>query len=324
MLTSILLVSLALGVQTLEVTSGSACADICEGPTLTYSDDLTCTDEGYFNTAKGDTMHDCLLCESKSTANTGDNSNPQNNDIYWFLFNMKYTLQYCMFQGNGSTPNLPQCQASCAGLYPVLQSSWFIPVAAEQYDYCSINNTAFPPTWRIAQPACHDDPVRSFLAISGCDNKPNATFGQTISLERDLFETATPSSSSTGTLPAASATGASGSSSSTNAASAAVSATQASPTPSTSSSGLSGGAAAGIGVGCGLAAIAAVGGLGWFIVRRRRSRRAMAASSDFLDTKRAYMTPPYQYAQQIDGSEVHEIDSGQVKSGAAGSRTELE
>lgn len=58
--------------------------------------------------------------------------------------NMKYTLEYCMFQGNGSTPNLPQCQSDCAGLYPVLASSWFTPTPAEQYDYCSINNTAFP------------------------------------------------------------------------------------------------------------------------------------------------------------------------------------
>ncbi|KAL6242512.1 hypothetical protein RBB50_010652 [Rhinocladiella similis] len=358
MLASLLLslLSLVLRVRTLEVTSGSTCADICEGPTLTYSDDLTCTDEGYFNTANGDTMHDCLVCESKSTANTGDNSNPQNNDIYWLLFNMKYTLQYCMFQGNGSTPNLPQCQADCAGLYPVLQSSWFTPVAAEQYDYCSINNTAFP-TYVDKCASCLQ--ARSGSVIlgnylnamkAGCDNKPNATFGQAISLKRDLFDTATvDSSTTTGTLPpsittgsasskassspSSSATSASEGSSSTKAADAA-SATQASPSPSSASSSLSGGAAAGIGVGCGLAAIAAVGALGWFIVRRRRSRRAMAASSDFVDSKRAYMTPPYRHistpnpgyppnAQQIGGSEVHEIDSGQVKSGTT-SRTELE
>jgi hypothetical protein len=58
--------------------------------------------------------------------------------------NMKYTLQYCMFQENGSTPNLPQCQADCAGLYPVLQTSWFTSPPLSQYAYCSINETAFP------------------------------------------------------------------------------------------------------------------------------------------------------------------------------------
>lgn len=97
MLISLLLSILSLGlrvhVQALEVTSGSTCADICEGPTLTYSDDLTCDDDGYFNTANGDTMHDCLVCESKSTATAGNNSNPQNNDIYWFLCEYIYIFR---------------------------------------------------------------------------------------------------------------------------------------------------------------------------------------------------------------------------------------
>ncbi len=84
--TSFLVIPLvALRVRALEVTSGSSCADICEGPGLTYSSDLTCKDEDYSSTAKGDTMHDCLVCESTSTADTGDTSTPQNNDIYWFL-----------------------------------------------------------------------------------------------------------------------------------------------------------------------------------------------------------------------------------------------
>ncbi|KAK6373693.1 hypothetical protein LTS17_008186 [Exophiala oligosperma] len=355
MLISLLLSILSLGlrvhVQALEVTSGSTCADICEGPTLTYSDDLTCDDDGYFNTANGDTMHDCLVCESKSTATAGNNSNPQNNDIYWFLFNMKYTLEYCMFQGNGSTPNLPQCQSDCAGLYPVLASSWFTPTPAEQYDYCSINNTAFP-TYVDECASCLQ--ARSGSVIlgnylnamkAGCDTKPNATLGQTISLQRDLFDTAAgtlPPTISAGiasisSSPSSSATGASGSSGSASGNGADPTSggtTPASPSPSSSSStGLSGGAAAGIGVGCGLAAIASVGALGVFVIRRRRSRRAMASSSDFVDPKRSYMASPYhqqqhmpdgQYIQQIGGSEVHEIDSGQQVETGATSRTELE
>ena len=71
--------------HSLEVTNTSSCADICEGPSLTYSQDLVCSDDAYFSTSKGDTMHDCLTCESTSSADNGDLSTPQNNDIYWLL-----------------------------------------------------------------------------------------------------------------------------------------------------------------------------------------------------------------------------------------------
>jgi hypothetical protein len=95
--TIFLLISLVarLRVCALEVASGSSCADICEGPGLTFSSDLTCNDEGYSNTAKGDTMHDCLVCESTSTHDTGDTSTPQNNDIYWFLCKQSPGINVC-------------------------------------------------------------------------------------------------------------------------------------------------------------------------------------------------------------------------------------
>ncbi|KAJ9494439.1 hypothetical protein LTR99_010796 [Exophiala xenobiotica] len=333
-----------LRVCALEVASGSSCADICEGPGLTFPSDLTCNDEGYFNTAKGDTMHDCLVCESTSTHDTGDTSTPQNNDIYWFLFNMKYTLQYCMFQTNDSTPNLPQCESDCAGLYPVLQSSWFSPTAAQQYDYCSINNTAFPQyadqCASCLQAGTGSVILGNFLSAmkSGCDTQPNATEGQTIALQRDIFDTATvatgtatqttstSAAQTSGGTQSTATTTTSSSSSGTTSSSATTSSTipAGAPEPTSSSSGLSGGAAAGIGIGCGLASIGAVGALAWFILRRRRNRRTMASRSDYVDTKAAYAATPYQqmpspndpYAQQIGGSEVHEIDSSGTKGGA--------
>lgn len=291
---------------------------------------------------------------------------------------MKYTLQYCLFQSNDSTPNLPQCESDCAGLYPVLQSSWFSPTAAQQYDYCSINNTAFTQhadqcasclqagTGSVVlgnckiQAACTfsrygaDTLVSAVLSVmkSGCDNQPNATKGETIPLQRALFDTATVASGtatqttttstsaaqttsdgSAATIISSSASGTTSSSATPSSTTAAAGAAGA-PEPTSSSSALSGGAAAGIGVGCGLAAIGAVGALAWFILRRRRNRRTMASGTDFGNTKAAYAAPPYQqmpspnypysqqaqpdytYAQQIGGSEVHEIDSSETKAGA--------
>jgi hypothetical protein len=67
----------------LEVTNTSTCTSICNGPSLTYSSDLQCTDNSYFNTAQGVLFKNCLECESTSTAVSG--SGPQNNDAYWML-----------------------------------------------------------------------------------------------------------------------------------------------------------------------------------------------------------------------------------------------
>jgi hypothetical protein len=71
--------------QCLEVTNTSLCAGTCNGPSLTFSDDLSCSDEAYWNTANGVTFRNCLECESTSVAVSGDTSTPQNNDIYWLL-----------------------------------------------------------------------------------------------------------------------------------------------------------------------------------------------------------------------------------------------
>ncbi len=144
MLVLVLFASWILQTQCLEVTNTSICADTCNGPSLTFSSDLSCSDDDYSTTANGVLFKNCLECEITSTAESGDTSTSQNNDIYWSLFNMKYTVEQCLFGDNGSTPNLPQCESVCAGLYTVLEASWFTTPPPQQYDYCSIANTAFP------------------------------------------------------------------------------------------------------------------------------------------------------------------------------------
>lgn len=140
----ILFASWILQTQCLEVTNTSLCADTCNGPSLTYGSDLSCSDDEYSNTANGVLFQNCLECEITSTAQSGETSTSQNNDVYWSLFNMKYTVQECLFHAdNGSTPNLPQCETVCAGLYSALEASWFTTPPPEQYAYCSIDSNAF-------------------------------------------------------------------------------------------------------------------------------------------------------------------------------------
>ncbi|KIX02960.1 uncharacterized protein Z518_06510 [Rhinocladiella mackenziei CBS 650.93] len=326
-----------LPVRSIEVTITSSCTSLCNGPSLTVYTDLSCSDHEYFDSDKGDTMRDCLTCESTSSADNGDLSTPQNNDIYWFLFNMKYTLQYCLFQENGSTPSLPDCEVDCAGLYPVLTTSWFLPAPAKQYEYCSINDMAFPQyadtCASCLQAGTGSVVLGNFLNAmqSACDSKPDATLGEMVPLQRELFDTttvnpsaATSMSTSSASAPASTSVSESASAtestfSATTAAASSSSTTTAAPT--SDSSGISAGAAAGIGVSCGLGAIAIIGGLFWFILTRARRRNQRNKSGcDFKDAKEM-PSPLYEpltrtalnraYAQQLASSEVHEIDSTQ-------------
>lgn len=73
--------SLAALTDALEVTNGSSCASVCDGPGSTLITDLTCNDGGYTRTTNGATMRACLTCESTSTEDQGE----LNNDVYWFL-----------------------------------------------------------------------------------------------------------------------------------------------------------------------------------------------------------------------------------------------
>lgn len=100
--------------QSLEVTNTSSCADICEGPSLTYSSDLSCSDDEYFTTANGDRMHDCLVCESTSSADNGDVSTPQNNDIYWFLCKLHWAtvLTLMLVVSNDPSRTVPYTRMS--------------------------------------------------------------------------------------------------------------------------------------------------------------------------------------------------------------------
>ena len=82
-------------VDAIEVTPNSDCASFCItdtrlDPSLTLSSstqtgDVVCNDwelDGPNSTQKGRTFHDCLQCESNSTA---VDKVSEENDVYWFL-----------------------------------------------------------------------------------------------------------------------------------------------------------------------------------------------------------------------------------------------
>ena len=85
MLLSVILSLVAGCVQALEVTSTSPCAQVCDGPSLTFNQNLTCIDNDYSATTPGMVMKACLQCEIGSAAVDEQKAAPQNNDVYWFL-----------------------------------------------------------------------------------------------------------------------------------------------------------------------------------------------------------------------------------------------
>jgi hypothetical protein len=269
-------------------------------------------------------MKNCLLCESTSTASNGD----MDNDIYWFLFNMKYAAQYCLYDDTTNTPAMPACESACQPLKPVLEWHWFGSdgkPSANQYGYCNLSGGAFGQyvegcssclqgvKGSVVLGNCTfffmyveggektlltlDDIVLETMQ-EGCKAKPRAAQGSTIPLQRQLFNTST-FAPSTSASPTSTSTPAPVSSSS-----------------SAGSSGLSTGAAAGIGVGIGIVALLVLGALVWFLLRRRRR----ASPSERVEEMKDPLPPQYYRhqqqhmpPQQLDGTPVAEADGDPTK-----------
>ncbi len=280
--------------QALEVSSGSSCASVCDGPTNTFPTDLSCADDDYTSTDRGSLMKACLECESQSTYVDSKVDAPQDNDQYWMLFNMKYTVQYCLNQTTAGTPNFLECDSSCIGLYPALSASWFTNPRPATYDYCTIKDDAF--TSRADGCAScllsrsGSVVLGNFLAQmkSGCDSQASAHQGVTIPIQRELFDTSTVASASSASSSSApsSASSATSSTTGTDGSATTTNPTESSSQPTSSSdsahvpgavnkssTSLSSGAAAGIGVGCGLGALALGLAAFWYFRRRRNTEQ---------------------------------------------------
>ncbi|KAF4214573.1 hypothetical protein CNMCM8980_001363 [Aspergillus fumigatiaffinis] len=237
-------------------TVNSPCLSICGGTDKTVDDELICNDGDYNSTVKGLTMKNCLLCESTSTTY----SNQFNSDIYWFIFNQKYTIQVCVYADTAST-SLSPCESQCLPLKPVFRTLWW-GHNVSLYNYCTQNSNAFP-TYASGCSECLRGKAGSKVLgnfmdnmASACETQPNATKGETVTLARPLFDLSVATNSTATSTAATTATGTGTSTSS--------------PTSTaSSSSGLSAGAAAGIGVGAG-AGVILVGALVWVLFRRRR------------------------------------------------------
>ncbi|KAK1138259.1 hypothetical protein N8T08_003217 [Aspergillus melleus] len=258
--------------SSLAVTGSSSCTETC-GSGFTYASDLVCSDSAFNSTSKGLKLKDCLLCESTSTAY----ELPNQNDIYWFLFNQKYALQDCLFDREPDV-SLSPCESSCLPLKSVFKTLWYQNGWIPQYEYCDMGGGALETYAGDCADCLRGKTGSVFLGNfmdtmnSACQNKPNASDGETVKLRQALFATET-SVSSTSTSAAKNPT--------TTATSTSTSTSTSTPSPDedtqpetkSESTGLSTGAAAGIGVGAGAGGLVLIAALVWvFFLRRRKAQ----------------------------------------------------
>ena len=125
----------------LRVGTSSPCYDTCDGKTNTETQHLSCIDAAYdpaSGTAGGKRMRQCLPCLEKSTyANKTDSETDQ----YWFMFHLKYTQQYCLFDGK----QISDCATECAPLSGPLRNLWGDTTPPQfLWDYCDETSGIYP------------------------------------------------------------------------------------------------------------------------------------------------------------------------------------
>ncbi|KAM7196511.1 hypothetical protein V8F20_006985 [Naviculisporaceae sp. PSN 640] len=131
-------------VSSLQVTPNSPCSKVCvDSLTLDLSDpnssntrnsDIVCKDAD-LGSPRGTKWKECMTCLQTSTFSQGSES-----DQTWFLYNLRYSLSYCVFGFPNATDveNTP-CRTSmaCGNLQENLEHGVLNPTNATAYSYCT-------------------------------------------------------------------------------------------------------------------------------------------------------------------------------------------
>ncbi|KAI1113756.1 hypothetical protein F5Y14DRAFT_204783 [Nemania sp. NC0429] len=184
----------------LQVTPNSPCASFCintEGDDIsdpnsstTTNKDITCRNSDYTSRA-GQKFQRCMSCLQDSTFSQGSES-----DQLWFLYNLRYTFDNCIFgfpnaTGNPSTP----CSTStaCGALEAALTGDDLRPSHLD-YSYCDVDGGVMTSTSVTRCTSCiaaSDDQgflVNYLVALeAGCNQR--STPGLAIGLSDTVFST---------------------------------------------------------------------------------------------------------------------------------------
>ncbi|OTA90249.1 hypothetical protein M434DRAFT_398126 [Hypoxylon sp. CO27-5] len=245
-------------VSCLQVTPGSQCAAVCldqpdgdsQDPTAstTNSRDVTCLDGQYNATSAGIKFKNCLNCLQESKAVKGTE-----NDVSWYLYNLRYTLDVCLFGfPNATKPVSSPCDIDygCAPLAEALKYGLNTNNGTE-FGYCTAGNGAFSNStietcYQCFRSSADQIYLSNFLLAlqAGCQQTPQP--GTLLGISGKLF-----SETPIGITP--------------------PSADNSTGTDNSNSTGMATGTVVGIATGSSLLFL---GSIGLFVVHHRREKRA--------------------------------------------------
>ncbi|KAH6987497.1 hypothetical protein BKA56DRAFT_576982 [Ilyonectria sp. MPI-CAGE-AT-0026] len=184
----------------LQVTPNSPCASFCldssgldrsdPSASNTDGDDIVCDDDAYNSKTTGKKFQQCLTCLQESEFSRGDE-----NDQNWFLYNLRYSFDYCVFgypnaSGIGSNPCVTS--EACGPLEDALKTGITSPDDRAQYDYCAADSGAMlGASYESCYSCVRADRTHTYLSNflvaleAGCQQKPAA--GVTLGLNDTVF-----------------------------------------------------------------------------------------------------------------------------------------
>ncbi|OLN84909.1 hypothetical protein CCHL11_03925 [Colletotrichum chlorophyti] len=197
---SLLALSLATAILSLQVTPDSGCAALCLGgpngtavdttTSSTNSSDIVCENDQYQSTGKGIKFKNCITCLQKSQATKGPES-----DAAWFLYNIRYAVDVCLFDFPDVISHINSpciINSACRPLKDALTTALIAPDATAAYDYCTADGNRFSSSnwWscvRCLQSSDSQSYLSNFLIAlkAGCQQKP--TNGSLLGLTGHLF-----------------------------------------------------------------------------------------------------------------------------------------
>ncbi|KAK8062360.1 Centromere/microtubule-binding protein cbf5 [Apiospora hydei] len=127
----------------LRVAPGSQCSVQCGNVLDSTSDnDIVCKDADYTAVSAGQVFQKCISCESTSDY-VSSTSVPQQTDLGSMLYNMRYAMDYCIFDDRGNK-DIGSCLTSraCGPLQQALEIDRLSPNAST-FSYCSLWNFDF-------------------------------------------------------------------------------------------------------------------------------------------------------------------------------------
>ncbi|KAH8664185.1 hypothetical protein BX600DRAFT_512247 [Xylariales sp. PMI_506] len=189
----------------LQVSPNSTCAALClDNPangnpldpaaSTTNSSDITCVDSDYSTTSTGIKFKNCIDCLQDSTDVSGEE-----NDIHWFLYNVRYAVDVCLFSFPRAVINISSpCDINyaCGPLAKALEAGNLSADNDTEFGYCTAGNGAFANSTIEACTQCLQDSseqmyLSNFLIAlqAGCQQQPQP--GDLLGLSGSVFTDST-------------------------------------------------------------------------------------------------------------------------------------